>query len=97
MRRCKLQEGFSFKCQTRMDATVFRPFSSRGCEFTAQNSILPELASLEAFGTRSSFPAMFVWYFTQAGIYLNQTAELSCFCVCRTFAGFVCEQRKQLA
>ena len=36
---------------------------------------------LKPSGTGSSFPAVFVWHFAQAGSHLNQTAILTGFCV----------------
>lgn len=37
--------------------------------------------ALKPSGTGSSFPAVFVWHFAQAGSHLNQTATLTGFCV----------------
>jgi len=43
---------------------------------------------LKPAGTASSFPAVFVWHFAQAGSHLNQTAILT---------GFACKRGKQSA
>lgn len=52
MRRCKVQQGFSFKSHKRMDANISRPFLSKDCKLRLQNSIYCKSASPETFWHR---------------------------------------------